>query len=73
MSDISRSEYNELIQKINEIHDMLRAWSRHPNLYPALEPYPKPPWIVTSQTTSPPMINQPIMSSMSTKPMENMK
>jgi hypothetical protein len=55
MSDITRAEFNALVQKVEEIHRMLMNMGGPPNVvmvqpYPAppmVQPYPAPPFIVT--------------------------
>jgi hypothetical protein len=43
MSDITRAEFDALVQKVEEIHRMLK--DRQPSVVP-MQPYPMPPFIV---------------------------
>ena len=54
MSDITRAEFNALVQKVDEIHRMLMNMGGQPNVvmvqpHPVVmvQPYPAPPFIVT--------------------------
>jgi hypothetical protein len=39
MSDITRAEFNALVQKVEEIHRMLKNWGGQPNVV-MQQPYP---------------------------------
>ena len=46
MSDITRAEFDALVQKVEEIPRMLKNWGGQPNVV-MVQPYPLPPFIVT--------------------------
>jgi hypothetical protein len=52
MSDITRAEFDALVQKVEEIHRMLKNWGGQPNVvmvHPYLTdvpPYPIRPFVV---------------------------
>jgi hypothetical protein len=45
MSDITRAEFDTLVQKVDEIHRMLKNWGGQPNVV-MVQPYPMPPFVV---------------------------
>ena len=49
MTEITRAEFDEVRQKVEEIHRMLVNMGGQPNVVMA-QPYPRPPWVVTCQT-----------------------
>ena len=46
MTEITRTEFDELRQKVEEIHRMLTNMVGQPNVV-MVQQYPRPPWIVT--------------------------
>jgi hypothetical protein len=46
MSDITRAEFNALVQKVEEIHRMLMNMGGQPNVV-MVQPYPAPPFTIT--------------------------
>lgn len=48
MTEITRAEFDALRQKVEEIHRMLVNMGGQPNVV-MVQPYPRPPWIVTCQ------------------------
>jgi len=46
MSEITRAEFNALVQKVEEIHRLLMNMGGQPNVV-MVQPYPVPPFIVT--------------------------
>jgi hypothetical protein len=48
MSDITRAEFDALVQKVEEIHRMLKNWGGQPNVV-MVQPYPMPPFNITAR------------------------
>jgi hypothetical protein len=55
MSDITRAEFNALVQKVEEIHRMLKE--RQPSVVP-VQPYPMPPFTVSDPV---PVVTLPVI------------
>jgi len=51
MSEITRAEFDVLVQKVDEIHRMLKNMGGQPNVV-MVQPYPMPPFIVTCGGTN---------------------
>jgi hypothetical protein len=56
MSDITRAEFNALVQKVDEIHRMLKE--RQPSVVP-MQPYSIPPFVVSDPV---PAVTLPVIT-----------
>jgi hypothetical protein len=63
MIDITRAEFDALVQKVDEIHRMLKE--RQPSVV-MQQPYPVPPFIVTCQNPQPDPWHFPTVPSKTT-------
>jgi hypothetical protein len=52
MSDITRAEFDALVQKVDEIHRMLKNMGGQPNVVMVQPKYDVPPFIVTCGETN---------------------
>jgi hypothetical protein len=52
MTDITRAEFDALVQKVDEIHRMLKNWGGQPNVV-MMQPYPMPPFVVSDPVKVP--------------------
>ena len=51
LADVKPEQFNALVQKVEEIHRMLKNWGGQPNVV-MVQPYPMPPFIVTCGGTN---------------------
>jgi len=58
MSDITRAEFDALVQKVEEIHRMLKNWGGQPNVV-MMQPYSMPPFVVSDPV---PVVTLPLIT-----------
>jgi hypothetical protein len=56
MSDITRAEFDALVQKVEDIHRMLKNWGGQPNV--VMKPYHPPPFTVSDPV---PVVTLPVI------------